>query len=644
MAVHKVILELGLKAKDAMKPVLASAMHGLTALGAHAKAVGAGIARHLGNAFRMLTSPMAMLAGGAGLAGLGYGVKSYLTGAVGIAGQWEGYLAKLTVALKSATKAAAAFEWAKQFAATTPFEMGEVVDATTRLEMYGLSAKKWIPLVGDMAGAMGKNITDAVEAIADAISGGGLERLKEFGISSTALLKAGAKPAAGGMGVSYQGQEAIDKLKAALISIMSERYGGGMTKLLTTWMGKTSNLADAWNQIKGTIGRGMMPVLKSIVDTTTEWLNSLVKSNIGQTVGKKLGEWIAWAWGKFQTGLNWAIANWPTLRKKLTSGLTVVWLWAQNIAQKIADWLGYGEQFRATLGQSSTSLADMGQGARDFSAALADGRTIAAQIEMIFIGWKVELMEAYRVFALMGAGFNKLMQIGEATLSPAAWAARWATGQTAKERTEWWSAEAKWAEDEAGKGYAKYNERAAWVDAAKEGRVPGATVPSGGGGVIAATGAPGGFYQVPRTVTEPWGPPGSYGTREVQHPGETIYYGPGAILPKGAMQVASGPVRPTYAVGYPKVTGDPNYPLAPANQGNWRGGAIRPTAAAKGMGSFSLGVGATGSIKSASGPVTDSTGAIMVRLPADQVLGIAEYLGRVLLGRGRLEANRAAFE
>ena len=289
MAVHKVILELGLKAKDAMKPVLAGAMRGLTALGAHAKAVGAGIARHLGNAFRTLTSPMAMLAGGAGLAGLGYGVKSYLTGAVQIAGQWEGYLAKLTVALKSATKAAAAFEWAKQFAATTPFEMGEVVDATTRLEMYGLSAKKWIPLVGDMAGAMGKNITDAVEAIADAVSGGGLERLKEFGISSTQLLKAGAKPAAGGMGVSYMGQDAIDALKKALISIMSSRYGGGMTKLLVTWQGKTSNLADAWNQLKGRIGQGMLPVLKKIVDMTTAWINKLLGSGLGERLGKTLG-------------------------------------------------------------------------------------------------------------------------------------------------------------------------------------------------------------------------------------------------------------------------------------------------------------------------------------------------------------------
>jgi hypothetical protein len=40
-------------------------------------------------------------------------------------------------------------------------------------------------------------------------------------------------------GVSYMGDEAIAKLKGALIGIMSERYGGGMTKLLATWTGKT---------------------------------------------------------------------------------------------------------------------------------------------------------------------------------------------------------------------------------------------------------------------------------------------------------------------------------------------------------------------------------------------------------------------
>jgi phage-related protein len=130
---------------------------------------------------RMLT-----IAAGLGIGG-GLLAKSFL----GAGMELEGYQAKLEVAMKSTEAAAEMMSWAQSFAATTPFEMSSVVDAATRLELYGLSAKKWLPLVGDMAGAMGRDVTQAVEAIADAVSGGGLERLKEFGVTSGSLKAAG---------------------------------------------------------------------------------------------------------------------------------------------------------------------------------------------------------------------------------------------------------------------------------------------------------------------------------------------------------------------------------------------------------------------------------------------------------------------
>jgi len=197
---------------------------------------------------------------------------------IAAASDMEGYLAKLTVALKDQKKALDMLDWAKVFAAKTPFEMPEVVDAVTRLEMYGLSAKKWLPLVGDMAGAMGKSVTDAVEAVADAVSGGGLERLKEFGISTPKLLAAGAGGGkkGGGQGqIDYQSQEGLNHIKGALETILARDFGGGMDKLSQTAQGMKSNFMDSLSAIRMEIGQRLMPTYKAALKWGMEFLAGL---------------------------------------------------------------------------------------------------------------------------------------------------------------------------------------------------------------------------------------------------------------------------------------------------------------------------------------------------------------------------------
>ena len=66
--------------------------------------------------------------------------------------------------------------WAVDFANRTPFETDQIVEATVRLQSYGLKAEDVMTQIGDMAGVMGKDIMQAVEAVADAQTGE-LERL-----------------------------------------------------------------------------------------------------------------------------------------------------------------------------------------------------------------------------------------------------------------------------------------------------------------------------------------------------------------------------------------------------------------------------------------------------------------------------------
>lgn len=195
------------------------------------------------NSIANVNSRSAALAQNAGaqVQGLSGKVKAALiTGAVATAGTQVGksmldqassleqYRNTLNIVMKDNTKAAQTFAWANDYANKTPYETGEIVDATVKLTAYGLEAKKVLPLTGDMAAAMGKSIDQATEAVADAQTGE-LERLKEFGITKDMIVAQGAKTLAGIELVNNKGQITNQKgFNTAMFSLMKERYAGAM--------------------------------------------------------------------------------------------------------------------------------------------------------------------------------------------------------------------------------------------------------------------------------------------------------------------------------------------------------------------------------------------------------------------------------
>jgi len=222
----------------------------------------------------------------AGIAITATGVALLAMAKAGVAASMsmEGYQAKLSVVLKSRARAAEMMEWAKSKAAQSPFDVSGVVDAVARMESYGLKAKEWFNLVGDMAGAMSKDVTDAVEAVADAVSGGGLERLKEFGISGSQLIGYGAKSASGG-GVDAATVEGQKRLRDALKELLGDRFRGGMAKFAETLIGMWSNLGDAAKNAATAVGDVLTPALKGLIPAFSEMIASatdFIKTPIGQ--------------------------------------------------------------------------------------------------------------------------------------------------------------------------------------------------------------------------------------------------------------------------------------------------------------------------------------------------------------------------
>lgn len=152
----------------------------------------------------------------------------------------------------SAAKAQKSMNWISDFAATTPFDLQQVTESFVQLRAYGLDPTTGLlRTLGDTAAAMNKPIGQAVEAIADAVTGEN-ERLKEFGIKAS---QSGDKIVysytANGKqmrAIAQANNRAM--IQATLEGIWNDKFGGAMGRLSKTYNGMMSNLGDQWTRFK----------------------------------------------------------------------------------------------------------------------------------------------------------------------------------------------------------------------------------------------------------------------------------------------------------------------------------------------------------------------------------------------------------
>ncbi|WAP69038.1 tape measure protein [Jiella pelagia] len=204
-------------------------------------------AGHVKDAMGGVLRQTAML--GAAFGGVAYLFKTQL---VDTASEFERYGAILETVEGSASKAQASLDWVSKFAAKTPYEIGEVTDSFVKLRAYGLDPTDGLlSTLGDTSAAMGKPIVQAVEAIADAVTGEN-ERLKEFGIKAR---KMGSdfvyEYTNNGKTVTKRAKaNSREQIRETLRAIWNEKYAGAMERQSRTWSGMMSNLMDYWTRFK----------------------------------------------------------------------------------------------------------------------------------------------------------------------------------------------------------------------------------------------------------------------------------------------------------------------------------------------------------------------------------------------------------
>jgi hypothetical protein len=240
------------------------------------------LSRASGNAERSANSltNAAKLFGGA-LAAVG--IFGLATGIAKANAEFQSLNASLKVATGSTAAASAAFDEIRKFAATTPYQLNQTVEAFLKLKNLGLDpSMASLRSYGNTAASMGKSLNQMIEAVADA-STLEFERLKEFGIR--------AKQQKDTVTFTFQGvsttvKKNSEEIQQYLINIGNTQFAGAMDEQMKTLNGRMSNLKDNIDNLYVTLGNAgatnifsqALTAASSAVTYLTTNLNSILRA------------------------------------------------------------------------------------------------------------------------------------------------------------------------------------------------------------------------------------------------------------------------------------------------------------------------------------------------------------------------------
>ncbi len=200
-------------------------------------------------------------------------VAGTLAKVVSVQREFDVLNAGLITATGSSEKAAEAFEALQDFAAKTPYSLNQAVEGFTKLVNLGLTpSERALTSYGNTASAMGKDLNQMVEAVADATTGE-FERLKEFGIKSK---KEGDEITFTFQGVKTTVKDNAAEIEEYLTKLGENQFAGAMQQRMNSLDGAISNLSDTWDGLFRTISaQGVGSVIEDAVRLATDALQEL---------------------------------------------------------------------------------------------------------------------------------------------------------------------------------------------------------------------------------------------------------------------------------------------------------------------------------------------------------------------------------
>lgn len=191
--------------------------------------------------------------------------------------KFEAVLTNLTGSNEEAKRLIATFT---EFAASTPFQVEEVIDAYIKLRNTGITpTTDMVRKLGDVAAASGKGLNHVIEAFTDA-STFQFERLRELGFTYATV---GNKVRFTFRGVTTEVEKSTDAIQRYFIGLGDVEGIKGATEAISkTIGGQLSNLKDNFTSLLneiGTASEGVVSRFLGLINDGLQFLNKEIRAN-----------------------------------------------------------------------------------------------------------------------------------------------------------------------------------------------------------------------------------------------------------------------------------------------------------------------------------------------------------------------------
>ena len=269
--------------------------------------------------------------------------------------------AGLITATGSAEGAAAAFDSLQKFAKETPYGLEQSVGAFIKLTNLGLKpSEAALTSYGNTAAAMGKDLDQMIEAVADATTGE-FERLKEFGIK--------ASQENGKVSLTFKGQTTTirnnaKEIEKYLLNLGNVDFSGAMENRMKTLDGSIANLEDTIDGLfRKVLQSGIGDAIKAGVDGASESLEALGENldtvgDIALVVGAIFaGKYASSMISSIQQTVAASIEQKQALVAEQAESVKLIGIQAQRARQNVALALTEVNLARADFNNATTAAA-----------------------------------------------------------------------------------------------------------------------------------------------------------------------------------------------------------------------------------------------------------------------------------------------
>ena len=349
------------------------------------------------------------------------GIAAIGKASIDAAAETQRWMAQLTTVTKSSQLAKESYAALVQFATKTPFDLGQSIQAFTKLRSLGLAAtESRLTSFGNTASAMGRSLNQMIEAVADA-STGEFERLKAFGITSKTQ---GDQVAFTFQGVTTKVGKNSTEITKYLEKIGNVNFAGAMDKQMDTLFGAFSNVGDAMQQAFSAIGSGKLgQSVKEIAQSLAGGISYITPflASIGNLFGG-----IIEGVGQVFNGLTsmWSGFGYATTAQGLLTGLTVAFNLigegAEALGSIVGSVFGFMGQIVSNVGGMLWStfagvLPDIGDlfdfGTRSWAnsivGVLRAAKTVVDWLPRLF---RVAVSDIVQMFGTLGTAMGNLLK------------------------------------------------------------------------------------------------------------------------------------------------------------------------------------------------------------------------------------------